>query len=203
MSAIGKTACRIAVACFIGAIATPAESMADAGHKHCPAAKGRPLGDAFEHLPVVRPVPAKGEGDSGPALPKPNAPGFAFDRPAHFPLPQFCNSGDCRIDEIGLVIYEGMRFVSYGDGRYRVRFVASAPAVPVVLRLQFHVGDCRQCCDVTLPPIRLPEKKPQKVEESEYLVEHEGYLPKRLSAALTHAERWGTARFGYGAIDGP
>jgi len=203
MSAIGKTACWIAVACFLGAIATPAESMADGGHKHCPAAKGRPLGDAFEHLPVVRVVSAKDEGDSAGTLAKLDAPGFAFDRPAHFPLPQFCNSGDCRMDDIGLVIYEGMRFVSEGDGRYQVRFVASAPAVPVVLRLRFHVGDCRQCCDVTLPPIRLPEKKTQKVEESEYLVVHEGYLPKILSGKLTHVERWGTARFGYGAIDGP
>ncbi|WZO98247.1 fibronectin type III domain-containing protein [Isosphaeraceae bacterium EP7] len=78
---------------------------------------------------------------------------FDFAAPAHFPLPKF---GDCpeEIEAEGLVIHEGMRFVAAPNGLYEVRFVASAPAMPVTVRLQLRLDyGLKFDQTLTIPPI--------------------------------------------------
>lgn len=108
--------------------------------------KRPPASGAFSVLPRVETVPTQEEVASGTPRAEPlRSKGFTFDRPAHFPLPEFGRDGE-PIDHLGLVIYEGMRFVVDRDGHYTVRFLASAPAMPVELRLQFFVADKDKSC---------------------------------------------------------
>jgi len=58
-----------------------------------------------------------------------------FCKPAQIPIPGdeiFCKTVAGR----GLVIYEGMRVTATTDGRYRVEFLAEAPPVETLFRLQ-------------------------------------------------------------------
>jgi hypothetical protein len=139
---------------------------------------------------------------------------YRFDMPAHFPLPTYGSAGE-RINNKGLLIYEGMRLAIRDDGRYQIRFVAGTPAMPVEMELQFLLRDMRgRHFTVTLPPIRIPEKsKPKHLSERRRVppvyseiqtVHHEGYLPAfdEQWKHLTIVRRSGTARFGFG-VDVP
>jgi len=142
---------------------------------------------------------------------------ISISEPAHFPLPTFGSSGE-NLQNQGALIYEGMRFIVGTDGKYQVRFVVGTPAMPVTIRLQLVLLDefSQQLSTLTLPPITIPRKerattfterrRAPTVNESGYLVHHEGHLPMASAAwdvsRVCTILRKGTARFGYG-VDVP
>ena len=102
---------------------------------------------------------------------------FDFAAPARFTIPRFGEQGEEFEDE-GALIYEGMRFVWAPNGLYEVRFVVSTPAMPVTLRLQFHVPCAIEGGhSITLPPIELPPYvNPRgRFESASWQVRHLGY----------------------------
>jgi hypothetical protein len=144
---------------------------------------------AFEDLPtVVRLVPrASMRPDERDQVEGPRASfgtnedparHFDFAAPAHFPLPQFNDCDAEGLDDEGVVIYEGMRLDVASDGRYEVRFIATTPAMPVTLRLQFRLrqydGSDRT---VTIPPIEIPPHRNSRgeYESATWKIRHQGY----------------------------
>jgi hypothetical protein len=58
---------------------------------------------------------------------------YRFDGPARFPLRNFGLNGHAG-EDVGAIIYEGMRLAVKEGGRYQVRFVLGTPAMPVTMR---------------------------------------------------------------------
>lgn len=123
-----------------------------------------------------------------------------FALPAHFPVPtlaEHCNGPGAE----GVVIHEGMRLFATDDGGYEVQFAATAPALPVTLRLQLVLTKMdSQFFTLTLPPIDI---KPQRSADGTLLpgtwqVRHTGYSREiqRGFCTLLDVKRTGTARFG-------
>lgn len=135
-----------------------------------------------------------------------------FDAPAHFPMPRFGQSGQLFKEE-GAMIYEGMQFVSYDTGRYRIRFVVGTPGMAVALRLRLVLYDANKGREVTLtlPMISLvaqdtiKETDKGRPREILYLVQANGYLPalKHNLHCYSLVRREGTARFGFGLSELP
>jgi hypothetical protein len=91
---------------------------------------------------------------------------YPFDLPARFPVTRFGSSRTCAFEGDGAVIHEGMRLLARVDGQYEVRFNVTAPAMPVMLKLQLllyqrpdspGLSKCRVpvAKTLTLPPIWL------------------------------------------------
>lgn len=83
-----------------------------------------------------------------------NAWSHTFTSAAHFPIPRFTAAGE-PVSADGLVIYEGMKFTAYPEtGHYDLSFTATAPNVPVTVRLQLELSSDRlEPIRLTLPPI--------------------------------------------------
>ncbi len=93
----------------------------------------------------------RAENVSGPPSP------FYFSSVAHFPIREFGLRGE-PLDRDGILIYEDMEFSFDRNGDYKVRFRASAPAMPATMRLQFQIQPHRHgpWFTVTLAPIEFP-----------------------------------------------
>ena len=115
-----------------------------------------------------------------------------FAAAAHFPFPRFNQTGEPAPTD-GLVVYEGMKLtVDPVGGRYDLTFTATAPNVPVTVRLQLTFtpppgrGDL-QPIRLTLPPIVI-EPSPEAAKSGSsggttVAVSHRG-----TSAAFSHAK---------------
>jgi hypothetical protein len=129
---------------------------------------------------------------------------FDFFGPAHFPLPRFGLMGEDLFGE-GVVIYEGMRLLCTAEGHYEVRFTASAPDMPVTLRLQLVVLTQEGLAfSLTLPPAAIvPDEEDvwedgRNNQHSAWQFRHVGFSPLicRYFDRLGLVTRQGTARFG-------
>jgi hypothetical protein len=101
-----------------------------------------------------------------------------------------------------IVIYEGMTFLVYPDGRYSLRFVAEVPDLPVTLRLQFRVDRITGSGTITLPPMTFAARDRNLIHAASrsWTVRHDGYSPLLLGMCSNCADcrfsRDGMARFG-------
>jgi len=141
--------------------------------------------------------------DGTPEPLKPEQPFCAeFCKPAQIPIPgdEVCYK---TVAGRGLVIYEGMRVTADADGRYRVEFLAEAPTVETLLRLQLIlVKNCgnktTRVGTVTLRPVSI--KPDAKGALRMVRITQTGYSPYFRTACKCSKNiriaRVGTARFG-------
>ena len=130
---------------------------------------------------------------------------YRFYRPAQFPLREFGARGEV-CDREGAVIYEGMEFLTYDDGRYEMNCLVSAPAMPTTLRLQLQVQAGSSAANpwrtITLPPVRInaARESGQDLEPGIWRIRHAGYSPAidASDGVIRKVRRAGTARFGFG-----
>ena len=128
-----------------------------------------------------------------------------FDLPAVFPHRGAAQlSVDASIK--GLVILEGMRLQTTGNGNYKLTFSYIPPSVPTTayLQLQFRSGEPNAWKTLTLPPCVIPEvsyegNATNLVKQYEY----EGYSSalERVAGYVEEVRRKGSAVFGYGIYD--
>ena len=109
---------------------------------------------------------------------------------AHFPIPRF-NAMGSPVSSDGVVIYEGMKFtVDSSTGYYEVSFTATAPNIPVLVRLQLELTQSstlsaltpKQSIILTLPPIMINPTREARAGDplgTTVAINHRGY-----SAAL-------------------
>ena len=106
---------------------------------------------------------------------------------AFFPIPRFGPEGE-PVTADGLVIYEGMKLtVNYTTGHYDLSFTATAPNVPVTVRLQLELSRSGTAAEadsirLTLPPIVIepsPAARAGDPAGTTVAINHRGY-----SAAL-------------------
>ena len=166
--------------------------------------------DAFAQMPSVEVVPLAAD-----ARLRPNdydepleslvccTHTYTFAHPASFDYPHF--SAGCEVFETdGLIIHEGMRLVVAKDGHYQVSFTASAPAMPVTLRLQLQIVGSPPFT-LTFPPIQVIPIKDNKGDyvAGSWQIRHAGFSPAFAQQFCTQqikgdtcVIRIGTARFG-------
>ena len=123
---------------------------------------------------------------------------FPFHEPAHFPLIQFGQDGEAQPED-GLTIEEGMRLDLFEDGRYLVYFQATAPALPVTVRLRFVAVTDQGPRQITIPPIRIApdsdladHNHPKRWRVVHFGVNGTGWV----GVNPRDVKRFGTARFG-------
>jgi len=140
--------------------------------------------DAFAQMPTVEVIPLAADARLRPKDSDESLESlvsctytYTFANPASFDYPHFGTG--CEIFETeGLIIHEGMRLVVVKDGHYQVSFTASAPAMPVTLRLQLQVmAMASQPFSLTFPAITITPVKDQNgsYQAGSWQIRHSGF----------------------------
>jgi hypothetical protein len=174
--------------------ATPAQTekpkcSCDASMAACAASASSP----FSRLPCVNPIDPCTKADClTECKDKTKIWKHTFHKAAQFPFPRFNQQG-CQVPDDGLLIYEGMTLtVDESTGNFEVAFVATAPQIPVVLRLQlafynpklplpndpnYQSSISSPYTRITLPPMRIesdPKAKPGDITGNTVRINHRG-----------------------------
>jgi|GEM_PF-5590600 len=158
---------------------------------------------AFQQLPEVKVVSRRGSDSEPTSDARLGTYEYRFHSAAHFPRSHFGPQREVS-RTAGAVIYEGMRFSARSDGTYEVEFLASSPALPVLLQLQLQVQHAvsQRWHTITMPPIELPASPGDAAGSRSHRIFQRGYssaLEMMPLGERLQLRRSGKATFGFGA----
>lgn len=151
-----KAAYEAAGARFNAAKASPHKDGVMRAQESAEAAQARAAQEWQKAIARIAEGQASTDAARAAAVVGPSSP-FVFATAAHFPIREFGLRGK-PLDREGIVIYEDMALHFDRDGNYEVHFRATAPQMPVTIRLQFQIqpNPGRPWYTITLAPIEFP-----------------------------------------------